>query len=440
MLKRYTREEMGRIWTLENRFRKMLEIEKAVASVQTDLDLIPKEAGEAIQKKADFRLENILEKEKKTRHDVTAFIQEVAQHVGSQYGSYVHWGLTSSDVLDSALALMIRDASFVLEKSFHSLKQALLSQIEKHLDTLCSGRTHAVVAEPITFGFKLSGFLLELERNQVRVFRAIRQTQVGKISGAVGAYGTLPPELEKKLCEKLHLSPEPLATQVIPRDRYAELVFSLAMTASGLERLAVEIRHLQRSEVSEVAEGFRSGQMGSSAMPHKKNPVSSENITGLSRLIRSYVMPSLENIVLWHERDISHSSVERVIFPSVFILCDYALNRMSELIQNLEVNKEQMLKNMEVKGGVIFSSFLLSALIRKGMSRSSAYDLVQSLSLSLQASESFQDVLLKDQSIMKYLSSKEIKEIFSFEKRKKELHLRVKKILDSFRQANRQKA
>jgi len=321
MFERYTRDEMGSVWTLKNRFNKMLEVEKTVALSQAEMGFIPKEVAQAILQKAQFNIENIKENEKKTRHDVTAFVNEVASQVGGKEGSYVHWGLTSSDVLDTALALQIKEASLVLKKSFYELKEVLYKRSEEFAETPCCGRTHGIVAEPITFGFKLAGFLLEIKRNEERVFRAIQQTLVGKVSGAVGAYSALPPELEKKVCDKLGLSAETLATQVIPRDRHAELIMSLALTASGLERLAVEIRHLQRSEVAEVAEGFLPGQTGSSAMPHKKNPIFSENITGLSRLIRSYVVPALENTTLWHERDISHSSVERVMFPQSFILC-----------------------------------------------------------------------------------------------------------------------
>ena len=433
MLERYTREEMGRIWTRENRFRKMLEVEKAVARAQGEMRLIPSGAAQAIQKKADFQLKNILENEKRTRHDVTAFVQEVASHVGGFEGDYVHWGLTSSDVLDSALALLIRDASHVLQQSFSHLKKVLSEQSEKYADALCCGRTHGVVAEPVTFGFKLAGFLSELQRNEKRVFQAVQQAMVGKVSGAVGAYGTLPPELEKKVCETLGLSVEPVSTQVIPRDRHAEIVLSLALTASGLERLAVEIRHLQRSEVAEVFEGFTKGQTGSSAMPHKKNPIYSENVTGLSRLIRSYVVPALENSVLWHERDISHSSVERIMFPSVFILCDFALNRMAEVIQNLQVDTNRMRENLNSSRGLVFSSLLLTALVEKGMSRSSAYELIQSISFSLKPEESLQSKLLENKTVLKYLSQEEIKEKFSLEKRKNRIAAQVKMILKTIK-------
>ena len=430
MIERYTREQMGRVWTQENRFQQMLRVERAVALAQGEQGLIPKSVARAIQDKAGFDVQKIQEYEQTTRHDVTAFVRAVAEQVGKPEGAYVHWGLTSSDVLDTGLALQIRQAGEVLQKSFARLKQSLWEQSDRHFDTLCSGRTHGVLAEPLTFGLKLAGFLLELKRHEERVFRAIDSAQVGKMSGAVGAYGTLPPEVEKRACEILELSPEPVATQVIPRDHHAEVILSLAQTAGGLERLAVEIRHLQRSEVGEVCEEFAVGQTGSSAMPHKKNPIYSENVTGLARLIRSYIVPALENTVLWHERDISHSSVERVMFPSVFILCDFALDRMAEVIQNLRVNKERMLQNLQSGGGVVFSSLALTALVQKGMPRVEAYKLIQDLSFALKpGGESFLDLLLKDPTVLKYLSPDEVKQKFSLEDRKQQIARRVQAIL-----------
>ena len=429
MLKRYTREEMGRIWTQENRFRKMLEVEKAVSCAQAEIGLIPASIAQTIQEKADFKLNNILENEKKTRHDVTAFVREVADKVGEKAGSYVHLGLTSSDVLDSALSLLLREAGEVLKTSFSRLEKILLTQINKHTETLCCGRTHGMVAEPLTFGWKLTGHLMELNRNKNRVSQALKQAMVGKFSGAVGAYSTLPLKLEQKVCKILKLTPEPTATQVVPRDRHAQVILSLALTSSGLERLAVEIRHLQRSEVGEVSEGFAPGQTGSSAMPHKKNPIYSENVTGLSRLIRAYVVPALENNVLWHERDISHSSVERLMFSTSFILCDFALNRMAEVMEDLVVHPHQMLKNLKSEGGVMFSSLVLSALLQKGMSRAKAYDLIQKISFSLKPGESLQEKLLKNETVLKYLSVEEIKEKFSLEKRKKQIAEQTRRLL-----------
>ena len=433
MLKRYTREEMGRIWTQENRFQKMLEVEKAVAQAQGELGFIPAEAAKAILERADFRIEQVLENEKKTRHDVTAFVQEVANHVGGSAGAYVHWGLTSSDVLDSALALLIRESFEVLKISFFQLKKALLEQSEKHAETLCCGRTHGMMAEPFTFGLKLAGFLVELQRHESRVSQSVKQSLVGKLSGAVGAYSALPPALEQKVCKALGLSVELVATQVVPRDRHAEVILSLAMTAGFLERLAVEIRHLQRSEVGEVSEQFSLGQTGSSAMPHKKNPIYSENVTGLARLLRSYVVPALENTVLWHERDISHSSVERVIFPSAFILCDFALNRMTKVVKNLYIDKERMLSNLQSGGGVMFSSLILAALVQKGMSRSSAYELIQSVSFSLKPGELLLEKLLKEKKVLKYLNPEEIKKKFSLEERKKQIASQIKAVLKTIK-------
>ena len=431
MLKRYTREVMGRIWTLENRFKTMLEVEKAAARAQGKLKLIPIKSAQTIEKKADFSLKNILKKEQTTRHDVTAFVQTVAERVGRPHGSFVHWGLTSSDVLDTALALQIHRAGLVLRKSFKNLKTALVVQIKRHSKTLCAGRTHGQLAEPITFGLKLLGYLMELKRNESRVEKALEQTRIGKLSGAVGAYAVLSPAVEKQVCQDLGLNIEPAATQVIPRDRYAELILALALTAGGLERLAVEIRHLQRTEVGELTESFTKGQTGSSAMPHKKNPIYSENITGLSRLLRSYTQPVLENIVLWHERDISHSSVERVIFPSAFILCDFALNRMAEVIKNLQVDAKKMKENMQKQEGLIFSSSLLAFLIKKGMPREQAYKLAQSLALSLKPEESFKKAVEKNNSIKQYLKPKELDEVFSMKNRTKEIHDRIKFLIDS---------
>ena len=431
MLKRYTREEMGQVWTQENRFQQMLKVEKAVAQAQAKMGLIPASAGKAIQQKANFKLKNIQQKEKKTRHDVTAFVEEVISHVGQPAGSYVHWGLTSSDVLDTALALQLKSAGEVLKKSFAQLEKALIVQSQKHADTLCCGRTHGIRAEPLTFGLKLAGFLLELKRNKERVLLAIKQAMTGKMSGAVGAYNTLPPNLEKQVCRALKLSPEPIATQVIPRDRHAEIILSLALTASGLERLSVEMRHLQRSEVREVAEAFGSHQTGSSAMPHKKNPIYSENVTGLARLIRSYTVPALENIALWHERDISHSSVERVILPSAFILCDFALHRMAEVIRNLQVDKNRMLKNLKDGEGTMLSSLWLTALVKKGMPRSQAYRLIQQASFSLKSGESLLQNLSQNKQVLEYLNPTEIQQLSSVKKQEEEIGKRVKSFLQA---------
>ncbi len=412
MIERYTRPVMGEIWQLENRFMKMLEVEKAVATVQAEMGMIPKVAASAINKKSCFDVKRILQIEKTTRHDVIAFVSCVAESVG-KHGRYIHYGMTSSDILDSALSLQIRDAFKELEKGFARLDEALRKQIKNHGETLCVGRTHGIHAEPTTFGLKLCGFLEELKRNFKRVKLATEQMQIVKLSGAVGTYSSQPDTVEKGVGKKLGLNPEMVATQVIPRDRHAELMNSLAVLGAGLERLAVELRHLQRTEVNEAIEGFRPGQKGSSAMPHKKNPISSENITGVARLLRGYAITALENVALWHERDISHSSAERVIFPDGFILADYALHRMAEVMENLQVNKERMLENMNLSQGQVFSSHVLLSLVEKGLSREDAYAHVQRVSHSLGVGEHLKTKLLQDKAIGKILSKKDLEIIFS---------------------------
>ncbi len=418
---------MAKIWTVENKFQKMLLVEKTVAKGQAELKIIPKKMALTIESKAQFNLKDICLNEQKTRHDVTAFVNTLASSVGEPAASYIHLGLTSSDVLDTAFSLQIRDAWQVLEGSFTQLEQALKKQVKKHADTLCVGRTHGMWAEPITFGLKLKGFLLELVRNRQRVEHAIKQACRCKLSGAVGCYHVLPKELENRVCKKLKLPAETLATQVVPRDRHAEVIVALAITAGGLERLAVEIRHLQKEETGEVEEAFVAGQTGSSAMPHKKNPIYSENITGLCRLLRSYTGPALENIVLWHERDISHSSVERVIFPSAFILCDFALTRLTQIVKHLKVNKDRMLQHLQLTGGKVFSSRLLMELIKAGCKRSEAYKLLQSIALQHHnklakkpvMQEVFQNKVIQNKGILKYLSKSKLQKIFSSLQNKK---------------------
>lgn len=395
MIARYTRPEMGELWTQEERFQCLLEVEVAVAEAQSELGMIPKEAAGEIKSKARFSIQRIEEIEQTTRHDVIAFVSNLAENVGPM-GRYIHYGMTSSDVLDTALAVQVQKASKVLKASYERLEKALLAKIEKHKYTLCSGRTHGMHAEATTFGLKLAGFLAEIRRSGDRVWRAIDQMGYGKLSGAVGTYSTQSPEVERRVCQKLGLEVETIATQVIPRDRHAEMFWALAMLGAALERLSVELRHLQRTEVGEVIEGFQKGQKGSSAMPHKKNPISAENLTGVARLLRGYMSASMENIALWHERDISHSSVERVIFPDAFILCDYALDRMSRVIDGLYVNEERMKANMDLSQGQLFSSQVLLALIETGLSREEAYAQVQSYCHGLKPGENLKDVLSKN--------------------------------------------
>lgn len=420
MIERYTRPEMGLIWDLDHRFSKMLEVEIALAQAQSELGIIPKVAAKAIAAKGRFNVKRIGEIEKQTKHDVIAFVSSVAENVGP-HGKYVHFGLTSSDVLDTAFSLQVREAGVVLMNSLVLLEKSLVAIVKKNEDTLCAGRTHGMFAEPTTFGFKMAGFLAELRRNRTRVETALAQMMICKLSGAVGTYSSQGVQVEDKVARKLKLKSETIATQVIPRDRHAEMILSLAMLMSGLERLAIELRHLQRSEVGEVTEGFSKGQKGSSAMPHKKNPISAENITGLARLVKGYAVAALDNIPLWHERDISHSSVERVIFPDAFIVTDYALNRMSQLIDSLEVNKKRMLENIDSSQGQLFSSHVLLGLVEKGMSRETAYAHVQRLCHSLQRGEQLRNKIAEDPEIGPLLKAKELDDIFSGKKHKKSI-------------------
>lgn len=412
MIARYSRPEMTKIWSPESRFKKMLEVEIAVAEVQARMRIIPREAAIEIRAKSRFSVSRIAEIEQTTKHDVIAFVTNLAENVGEN-GKFIHYGMTSSDVLDTALSLQTRDGLDQILKEIFKLEKALLKKIKENAQTLCAGRTHGMHAEPTTFGYKLAGFFSELRRNKQRVERASKQIQIAKLSGAVGTYSTQSEDLERKVAKQLGLSPERVATQVIPRDRHAEVFNSLAMLSSGLERLAIELRHLQRTEVGEVIEAFSPGQKGSSAMPHKKNPISAENLSGCARLMRSYQMAAMEDIALWHERDISHSSVERVIFGDAFILCDYMLSRMTDLISGLFVDKEQMIQNMNLSQGQLFSSHLLLALVEKSFSREQAYAKVQALSHSLKPREQLKDKALNDAEVLKTVGAKQIEKIFS---------------------------
>lgn len=428
MIERYTRNEMGLIWDLDHRFAKMLEVEIAVAEVQAQLKIIPSSAARVIKKRGQFNVKRISEIEKETKHDVIAFVSSVAESVGPE-GKYVHYGLTSSDVLDTAFSLQVREAGQVLLSGIQALENSLSQMVQSHRETMCAGRTHGMFAEPTTFGFKVAGFLMELRRNKKRLIEALEQMEICKLSGAVGTYSSQSEEVELKVAKKLKLNPEPIATQVIPRDRHAHLLLMLSLYGAGLERLAIELRHLQRSEVGEVVEGFTKGQKGSSAMPHKKNPISAENITGLARLLRGYAFSSIENVALWHERDISHSSVERVIFPDAFIVADYATHRMKVLVDGLQVQKKKMLENMESSQGQLFSSQVLLALVKKGLSREEAYLHVQRVCHSLGYGDHLKHSLLKDPVLGKKLSAKELDDIFSGKQSKKITAAVLKKVL-----------
>ncbi len=428
MIERYTRVEMGRIWDEENRFGTMKKVEVAVAKVQARMRIIPRAAALSIEKKSRFKVTRIRELEAVSKHDVAAFVQNLMENVGPEHGKYIHFGLTSSDVLDTALSLQIQQAGRLILSDLHDLQRTLKRMIREHAGTLCLGRTHGMAAEPTTFGYKLAGFYSELIRCEERWLAALEANRICKLSGAVGTFSSLPEELERKVAVELELKSESFATQVIPRDRHAQVITALAFIMGALERLAVELRHLQRTEVSEVIEGFSRGQKGSSAMPHKKNPISSENITGLSRLLRGYMVSSFENIPLWHERDISHSSVERVIFPDAFILVDYALNRMKSVLEGLHVNNKRMLENLEATQGLVYSSHLLLRLVEKGLTREEAYFHVQRLSHSLGVGDHLKKALLKDAEIKKLLRPQEIEDLFQAKRYLKSIKDRLKKL------------
>ena len=416
MIERYTREEIGRVWSERNKFQKWLEVEIAVCRAWARLGKIPKDALKKIEERVcidDEALRKIAEYERRYKHDVLAFVSVISEQVGEE-GRYIHLGLTSSDVVDTALALLMREALEILIRDVDEVMEELRRLAFEHKDTLMIGRTHGVHAEPITLGIKFAVWYDEMRRNRERLERALERVSYGKISGAVGTYSNVPPEVERMALEELGLSIEPASTQIVHRDRHAEFMVALAITASSLEKFATEIRHLQRTEVLELQEPFTEGQRGSSAMPHKKNPIHSERICGLARLIRSNLIPALENIALWHERDISHSSVERVILPDSSIALDYILNLFLEILKGLVVNKDRMIKNMELSKGLYFSSKVLVALTEKGMSRDEAYDLVQEAAMESWGSDvSFREALLRKEKVKELLSEEEIDKIFN---------------------------
>ncbi len=413
MIERYTLPEMGQIWANPQKLQTWLEVELAVCEAQAELGGIPEAALEQIKSKAAFDPERVLQIEAEVKHDVIAFLTNVNEYVG-EAGRYIHVGLTSSDVLDTALSLQLVASVAVLQARLADLSAAIRTQAQRHRHTLMIGRTHGIHAEPITFGFKLVGWLAECLRHQERLQRLQTLMAVGKISGAVGTYANVSPQVEQLACARLGLKPDTASTQVISRDRHAEYVQTLALIGSSLERFATEIRNLQRTDVLEVEEYFAPGQKGSSAMPHKRNPIKSEQITGIARLLRGYVLPALENIPLWHERDISHSSVERVILPDASILCHYLLVHMTELVQNLQVHAGNMERNLNVYGGVIFSQQVLLALVEKGLSREEAYGLVQENAHRAwnQPQGDFRANLLADPRVMAHLSEAELEACF----------------------------
>ncbi len=412
MIPRYTREEMGRLWTDEAKFSTWLEVEIAICEGWNKLGVIPDDDLKAIQEKARVDVDRINELEKITRHDVIAFMSAVGETVGPS-ARFIHLGVTSSDILDTALAVMLKRASALILKDIDTILAVLKRRAYEFKDVPQMGRSHGIHAEPITFGLKLALWYAEMERNRQRFEAAVEDIAVGKISGAVGTFANVDPRVEAHVCEKLGLKPAPVSTQIIQRDRHAHFFGTLAVMAGTLEKMATEIRHLQRTEVLEAEEKFAKGQKGSSAMPHKRNPVGSENICGLARLVKSYAQASLDNIALWHERDISHSSVERVIAPDGCILIDYMLNRMRSILDGLVVYPERMMENINRTHGLIYSQRVLLALIDKGVLRDEAYLMVQRNAMrSWEEGADFKTLLSKAPDISRRLTADELAELF----------------------------
>ena len=387
MIPRYSRPAMQAIWSDEGRLARWLDVELAALDAAAELGTVPREAAQAIRERARTPTpERVAELEATLHHDTAAFVDAVAETLGPE-GRWFHHGLTSSDVVDTALALQVREAGALLLDGLARAQEAVVRRAEEHRHTVCIGRTHGVHAEPTTFGLKLAGWAFELERGRERLRGALERMRVGKLSGAVGTYAATDPELERLACERLGLEPEPVSTQILQRDRHAELLSALAVVAASVERFALELRHLARTEVAEVAEPFASGQKGSSAMPHKRNPVVSERLCGLARVVRANAQVGLENVALWHERDISHSSAERVVMPDSFLAVDYMLDRLAWLAEGLEVRPARMLRNLEAGRGLFFSQHLLLALVESGLERDTAYRLVQRHALRAQEEE-----------------------------------------------------
>lgn len=415
MIERYTRPEIKEIWIDEGKYRRWLQVEIAVCEVQCERGLIPLDAFEAIESRASFDIARIDEIEREVRHDVIAFLTAVGESIGPE-SRWVHFGMTSSDVTDTGMALQIRDAGAVLLAGADRLCEVLRTRALEFRHTPCVGRTHGVHAEPMTFGLKLLVFYAEMCRNRERLKIAVAEAAVGKISGAVGTFAHLPPDLEEEVCARLGIGFEPAATQIVQRDRHAALICVLALIAASLEKFAVEFRHLARTEVREVEEEFAAGQKGSSAMPHKRNPWRFENVTGLARVMRGYAVAALENGALWHERDISNSSVERIIFPDATSTLDFMLHRLAGLVETLVVNEEQMRTNLDLTRGLVFSGTLLLELTQKGLSREAAYALVQRHAMDTwDKGGDYRDRILADSAITETLSKEEIDRAFSLE-------------------------
>jgi adenylosuccinate lyase len=414
MIERYTREEMGAIWTEENKFKAWLEVEILACEAWSELGVIPKEDVQQLRKNASFDMQRIYEIEEETRHDVVAFTRAVSEKLGAER-KWVHYGLTSTDVVDTALSFILKQANTILRKDIHRFIEILKNRAMEHKHTVMMGRTHGVHAEPTTFGLKMALWYEEMQRNLERFELAAKNIAFGKLSGAVGTYANIDPFVEKYVCEKLGLTLAPVSTQTLQRDRHAAYLSTLALIATSIEKFATEIRSLQKTETREVEEFFAKGQKGSSAMPHKRNPIGSENMTGMARVIRGYMVTAYENVSLWHERDISHSSAERVILPDATIALNYMLNRFGAIIENLTVFPENMKRNIDRTYGVIFSQRVLLALIDKGLSREEAYDLVQPKAMEAWETEThFQELVKSEPRITALLTNDEIEGCFDY--------------------------
>ena len=416
MIPRYSRPEMARIWSEQNRFQAWLDVEIAATEVLAERGTVPREALAAIKERARFDVARIDAIEKEVQHDVIAFVSNVAENVGPE-GRWLHYGLTSSDVVDTALSVLMRDACDLILQDVDALMEAVKTRALEHRRTPMIGRTHGVHAEPMTFGLKLAIWYSELSRDRERLVRARKTIAVGKLSGAVGTFSHLPPAVEEAVCARLGLAPAPIASQVLQRDRHAELMTTLAILAASLETFATEVRALQKTEFREVEEPFRAGQKGSSAMPHKRNPVGCEQVTGLARIVRANALAALENVALWHERDISHSSVERVIVPDSFLALDHMLRRFTDIVRGLTVNAERMRRNLDSSKGLVFSGQLLLELTARGMSREDAYRVVQTHAMEAWRTEGdFRAAVSADPAVRAAVTEAELAEVFRLER------------------------
>lgn len=430
MIERYSRPEMKAIWSDENKFKIWLEIELLALEAWADLGVVSKDIAKACRQKAGFDIPRIHEIEKEVKHDVIAFLTSVSEHVGEE-ARLLHKGMTSSDVLDTCLSVQLKQAGEILMKGVDAVLESLKTRAEEHKHTIRIGRSHGIHGEPTTFGLTLALFYDQFKRNKTRLQTAIDEVSVGQISGAMGTFANVDPKVEESVCKKLGLKPAAVSTQVISRDHYAAFFNTLALIASSIEQLAVEVRHLQRTEVYEAEEFFSKGQKGSSAMPHKRNPVLTENLTGLARMVRSYAVPALENVALWHERDISHSSVERMIAPDATVTLDFMLHRLNNVIKNLVVYPENMHKNLNIHKGLYNSQRVLLALTDAGVSREDSYRLVQRNAMKVwEEGKDFQTELKGDADVTKHLSEGEIEELFDLEYHTKHVDTIFKRVFD----------